>query len=271
MATINSHSNPRGGYAYGTTRRYSARLAGMGSMGQVSAAAYSSCTAYLAANLAALPPVATAAMLLNTGSPSGSVLAALFINSLPSTPQATAQATVAQLAQEYCGFMQDQVLFGGTVPGDCTDGGTAAANAAYPSWLAYYSALPVSVWSTGMVSPAQANPQNNVLNPVTPAITAVPTGSTAPKQTSPSPAPVITGSIGNGLTPPVNTPAVTPGTVQQNQSGSGTPLGPTGQAASDSTTTAPTDIASWIQSNWAILSVAAGGIIILLSTMGSKR
>jgi hypothetical protein len=255
----------------GVSRRYSGRMSGLG---QVSAAGYSSCAAYLAANLAALPPVGTAAMLLNTGSPSGAVLGALFINSLPSTPQATAQAVVTQLAQEYCGYQQDQVLFGGTVPGDCSDGGTAAANAAYPSWLAYYSALPASVWSSGTVSAAQANPQNNVLNPSTPSMPSVPTGSPAPTPPTIS-TPVITSgsSGGNVLTPPVNTPAAQPGTVQQNQTGSGTPLGPTGTApaaAASDLTVGGVDITSWIQTNWVILAVAAGGLI-LLSTMGSKR
>ena len=127
-------------------------------LGQLPAGSYSSCAAYLAANLAALPSESEAAMLLNTPSPSGSVLSALFIN-LPSTPEQTAQAIVQQLAAEYCGWSTDQVAFGGTLAPDCGDGGTAAAAAAYPDWLAYYNSLPASVWSSGTVSAAVANPQ----------------------------------------------------------------------------------------------------------------
>jgi hypothetical protein len=274
--TINSYSGygsasraPRG-----VARRYSSRTSSISGMGQVSAGGYSTCAAYLAANLAALPSVGTAAALLNTGSPSGSVLAALFINSLPSTPQATAQTVVAQLAQEYCQFTQDQVVFGGTVPVDCVDGGTAAANAAYPSWLAYYSALPASVWSTGMVSQAQANPQLNVLSPTAPSMPTTPTGPTAAVLTPAVSTPVITsGGGGNVLTPPANTPAVSPGTVQQNQTGSGTALGPTGTvdtSTSSDVVIGGVDVTSWIEDNWVLIAVAAGGLI-LLSTMGSKR
>jgi len=119
--------------------------------------AASSCAAYLAQQLAALPPASTAAMLLNTPTPSGAVLGSLYINGATS-PEAAAQI-VYQLASEFCGQQQDTIVFGGTPPADCSDGGTAAANAAYPAWLAYYSSLPASVWTIGTVSPQVANPQ----------------------------------------------------------------------------------------------------------------
>lgn len=121
------------------------------------------CAQYIAQQLASLPPVNVAAMLLNTPSPSG-VLADLYINGATS-PQEAAQV-VYQWAQEFCGQQADTVTFGGTPPADCADNGNAAAAAAYPAALAYYSALPQSVWTTGTVSAAVANPQVFISDPM---------------------------------------------------------------------------------------------------------
>lgn len=115
------------------------------------------CAQYIAQQLASLPPAATAAMLLNTPTPSGAVLSSLYINGATS-PQEAAQV-VYQWAFEFCGQQADTVVFGGTPPADCSDNGQAAAAAAYPAALAYYSALPSSVWTTGTVSAQVANPQ----------------------------------------------------------------------------------------------------------------
>jgi hypothetical protein len=124
--------------------------------------AASSCAAYLQQQFNALPSAAEAAMLLNTPSPSGEVLSALYINGATS-PQDAAQV-VYQLAQEFCGQQGFTTVFGGTPPADCTDNGQAAAAAAYPQWLAYYQSLPASVWTTGTVSAQVANNPLSVLN-----------------------------------------------------------------------------------------------------------
>ena len=111
------------------------------------------CAQYIANAFAGLPSAAEAAMLLNTGSPSGAVLSALYITG--GSPAEAAQNIVTQLAQEYCGAVQAEISSGdpnAASPPDCGDGGASCAAAAYPRWLAYYSSLPASVWSTGMVS-----------------------------------------------------------------------------------------------------------------------
>lgn len=161
-------------------------------MGQVA----TTCAQYLAQQLAALPPASTAAMLLNTPTPSGAVLSSLYINGATSADQAA--QVVYQLAQEFCGQQADNVTFGGTLPGDCSDAGTAAANAAYPAWLAYYQALPASVWTTGTVSAQVANPQL-FFAPAQPplgqqSITTLPDG-TIEVQTGGSPADIPTSAV----------------------------------------------------------------------------
>jgi len=167
--------------------------------------AASSCAAYLAQQLAALPPASTAAMLLNTGSPSMAVLGALYINGA-SSPAEAAQV-VYSLAQEFCGQQQDTIVFGGTPPADCSDNGQAAAAAAYPAWLAYYSSLPPSVWTTGTVSPQVANPQAFPSAPAPSAGSASPAGimisqPDIPVPPTPAPAPA----------PAPSYPVATPGT-----------------------------------------------------------
>jgi hypothetical protein len=145
--------------------------------------AASSAADYLAQKFAAMPPVATAMMLLNTPSPSGAVLSALYINS--ATSPAEAAQVVYDLASEFCGQQQDTIIFGGTPPADCASNGQAAAAAAYPQWLAYYQALPASVWTSGTVSPQQANPQAFITaDPIIP----TPAPTPAPFQFGPVPA-----------------------------------------------------------------------------------
>ena len=113
-------------------------------MGQSGPGGASTCAQYLANALMSFPPISTAASL----GPVAEVLSALMINGATSPTQAAQQA-VAQLSQEYCGAIAAETSE--TDPGtpaspDCSDGGMAAANAAYPQFLAYYSQLPASFW-----------------------------------------------------------------------------------------------------------------------------
>lgn len=177
--------------------------------------AASSAAEYLAQAFAAMPPVATAMMLLNTPSPSGAVLSALYINSATS-PSEAAQV-VYDLASEFCGQQQDTAIFGGTPPADCANNGQAAAAAAYPQWLAYYSSLPASVWTSGTVSPQQANPQ--VFMTADPIVTPA---ASVPFQFGPVPASQILAQAINGVT---STPASSNGASggSGNSGGGGSP------------------------------------------------
>jgi len=240
---------------------------GVGLSGLNGPAGASSCADYIANAFASMPPAATAAMLLNTPTPSGDVLAALYINSLPSTPAATAQAAVTQLAQEYCGAVQAEISSGdpnAAAPPDCGDGGTAAANAAYPIWLAYYSSLPATVWTQGTVTPQAANP--NVFPQVTPATAATPTQVIRVSSPTEGPMPQTAPSVntqGNVITPPAPTPTIQPGALVQNQTGSGTQTGPT--APPTGTTNPPVQPTGFNFSSiptWAYL--AGAGVLALL-------
>lgn len=225
----------------------------------------SSCAQYIQNAFSALPSAAEAAMLLNTGSPSGEVLAALFINSLPSSPSATAQAAVAQLAQEYCGAVNAEWSSGdpnAASPSDCTDGGTACAAAALPMWEDYYNSLPSSVWTTGMVSAQVANPQAfPVQNLPGPAI--------ASPVTSPVSAPVSTAPA-VAAPAPTPTPSPSPQPTGTQPSGGTQPTGGTGAQQTSSfgwiTETSFDSIPNWV--------LLAGGVAVLLmlpSLMGGRR
>lgn len=158
-------------------------------MGQGPAGA-ATCAEYLQNAFNALPSAAEAAMLLNTGSPSGEVLAELYINSLPSSPEETAQATVTQLAQEYCGAVAAEVSSAdpnAAAPPDCGNNGADCASAALSVWQSYYNSLPSSVWTSGMVSAQVANPQ---AFPAPPA--PAPAQNTALVQNAPTPTPAQT-------------------------------------------------------------------------------
>lgn len=167
----------------------------------------SSCAQYLDQQFALLPSPSEAAMLLNTPSPSGAVLSALYINGAGSPDQAA--QVVYQLAQEYCGQQGFQTVFGGTPAADCNDGGQAAAAAAYPKWLAYYQSLPSSVWTTGTVSPQVANPLVFPAAPPQPAPVTAPVP--APVQSQPQIGSGVNQLPGPNMTPAVAvTPAASP-------------------------------------------------------------
>jgi hypothetical protein len=149
------------------------------------------------------PPVSTAASL----GPVAEVLSALMINGATNPTQAAQQA-VAQLSQEYCGAIAAETSE--TDPGtpaspDCSDGGMAAANAAYPQFLAYYSQLPASFWG------GTAVPYNYVAPVTTPVTQPV----SQPSQSQPS-----SSNIGSGV---VTTPVVTTATLE-NTSAPGQPF-----------------------------------------------
>jgi hypothetical protein len=200
--------------------------------------AASSCAAYLQQQFNALPSAAEAAMLLNTPSPSGEVLSALYINGATS-PQAAAQV-VYQLAQEFCGQQGFTTVFGGTPPADCSDNGQAAAAAAYPQWLAYYQSLPGSVWTTGTVSAQVANPLAFIGQPG-------PTPLPSPSVSSNVPA---AAGGGTSPTPPIQTPASsTPAAIAPTVSPA-IPVAPTAQPAMPAASSA---------SNWFSSDVSIGG------------
>ena len=207
--------------------------------------AASSCAAYLAQQLAALPPASTAAMLLNTGSPSMAVLGALYINGAGSPAEAA--QVVYSLAQEFCGQQQDTIVFGGTPPADCSDNGQAAAAAAYPAWLEYYSSLPPSVWTTGTVSPQVANPGIQILQ-------------------SPQPSP----QSGGGATGPVSATLANvsrPG--QSFQVGDQFALTITGPPNSQVIEMNATQNGATVGSQWAAGTTDSTGKLVISNTFGS--
>lgn len=172
-------------------------------MGQSGPGGASTCAQYLANALMSFPPISTAASL----GPVAEVLSALMINGATNPTQAAQQA-VAQLSQEYCGAIAAETSE--TDPGtpaspDCSDGGMAAANAAYPQFLAYYSQLPASFWG------GTAVPYNYVAPVTTPVTQPV----SQPSQGQPS-----SSNIGSGV---VTTPVVTTATLE-NTSAPGQPF-----------------------------------------------
>jgi len=212
--------------------------------------AASSCAAYLAQQLAALPPASTAAMLLNTGSPSMAVLGALYINGA-SSPAEAAQV-VYSLAAEFCGQQQDTIVFGGTPPADCSDNGQAAAAAAYPAWLAYYSSLPASVWTTGTVSAQVANPH------------AFPSAGSA----GPSSAGIMrSGGGGNAPVSATLSNASRPG--QSFQVGDQFQLVITGPANAQVTETQATQNGAVVGSSWNAGQTDSTGKLVITNTFGS--
>lgn len=217
--------------------------------------AASSAAEYLAQAFAAMPPVATAMMLLNTPSPSGAVLSALYINSATS-PSEAAQV-VYDLASEFCGQQQDTAIFGGTPPADCANNGQAAAAAAYPQWLAYYSSLPASVWTSGTVSPQQANPQvfvtaDPIVTPAAP----------VPFQFGPVPASQILNQAINGVTPPASSSGAS-------GSGSGAAATPQTTGQQGSTPATSLSMPSWLTEDlgplplWGWGAIALGAFLLL--------
>jgi len=231
------------------------------------------CAQYIANAFAGLPSAAEAAMLLNTGSPSGAVLSALYITG--GSPAEAAQNIVTQLAQEYCGAVQAEISSGdpnAASPPDCGDGGASCAAAAYPRWLAYYSSLPASVWSTGMVSPQVANPQ------------AFPTA--VPVVAPPPPSPPDTTLFTVYGPPPAGTPA-----AQQIQQNTPTPPPPSPPSPFGSGASAPaagtssgtgsgtsTSGANWFTEtsfdgipNWALVAGGVGLVLLAMSMMGGRR
>lgn len=210
--------------------------------------AASSAADYLAQKFAAMPPVGTAAMLLNTPSPSGAVLSALYINSATSPSQAA--QVVYDLAAEFCGQQQDTAIFGGTPPADCANNGQAAAAAAYPQWLAYYSSLPASVWTSGTVSPQQANPQ--VFITADPIVTPAPP---VPFQFGPVPASQI---LAQALTPTTSTPASSSGASGNGSGAAATPQ-TTGQPGSTPATSL--SMPSWLTEDLGPLPLWGWGLV----------
>lgn len=231
-------------------------------VGQSGPAGASTCAEYIQNAFNQLPSSAEAAMLLNTGSPSGEVLSALYINTLPSSPAATAQAAVTQLAQEYCGAVAAEVSSGdpnAASPPDCGNNGAACAQAALATWEAYYNSLPSSVWTTGMVSAQVANPQAfPVQAPVSPA-------AASPVTTPASTVPAAVATV--------PAPSPSPSPSAGTQQGSGTQ--PTG---SSSTSQQTSSSFGWLTEtsfdsipNWVLL---AGGVVVLLmlpSLIGGRR
>ena len=270
-------------------RLYSRGMRGLSGGGGLSGgpAGASSCAEYIANAFSAMPAASEAAMLLNTPSPSGDVLAELYINTLPSTPAATAQAVVSQLAQEYCGAVADELSSGdpnAATPPDCGDGGAAAAAAAYPRWLAYYNSLPAAIWTSGTASgqvvsvPVSTVPGGPVYN-VAPSPLPSPTPTPQPAPVAQPSSSAAVNTQGNALTPPAGNQALPAGSVVTNQSGSGMPVGTNNTnntdtagagggtdttSSSSSSSSSSFDIAAWLQQNWIIAAAAGVGLILLM-------
>lgn len=108
----------------------------------------SSVAAYLAGQLSQFPAPSEVAALVNGGPGNQYVgLMQAGIQAGASSPAEAAQQ-VYSLAQNFCNIANDAHTISGTpLPSDCaSDGGKAAADAAYPQWLAYYNSLPASAW-----------------------------------------------------------------------------------------------------------------------------
>jgi hypothetical protein len=252
---IRHYHRPSIGNAPGVSRNYRGRrLSGLNGP-----AGANSCAEYIQNAFNALPPLS-----MFGPNPGPEVLAAAYINYPGMTPSQLAQSVTMQLAQEYCGAVNAEISSGdpnAASPADCTDGGATCAAAAVPQWEEYYNSIPSAIFSTSALAYTPPSP--------TPVPAPVPV---AQPQTAPA-----VNTQGNVLNPPTPAPAIQPGSLVQNQTGSGAPVGAgaappsggtnplvgTGAGAGTSAgagTTIPT---------WAIVAVAAVGVLLLMK--GGER
>jgi hypothetical protein len=242
--------------APGVSRNYRGRrLSGLGGP-----AGANSCAEYIQNAFAGLPPLS-----MFGPNPGPEVLAAAYINSPGMTPAQLAQSVTLQLAQEYCGAVNAEISAADpNAAAACTDGGAACAAAAAPQWEEYYNSIPSAVLATS----------SQAYTPPSPTPVAAPSPIAAP-QTSPA-----TNTQGNVLNPPTPAPAIPPGSLVQNQIGSGTTLGPGGGGGASTQTTQQTQQTQQSSNasntsatttsipTWAIVAAAAVVGVLLISGRG---
>lgn len=239
-------------------------MAALVGLGDANAGGSASVALYLANTLATYPPPAQMAEL------GSEALIAVGINPGITTPDQAAQQ-VFSLAATFCQLASFNVQFGSTMPYDCgTDGGQAAAQAAYPQWLAYFQSLPANVWqlanqatnNPSYICPPgtyQTTPGNCVPSPGAPAGTP-----TAPTIVPPTPSPW-------SATPPIQTaPPQTPASVTPN-SAPAAPLNTTNTTSTSDPLAFLTNSAIAGIPNWALIGGGILAIMILPGLLGGRR
>lgn len=225
------------------------------------------CAQYLASVLASYQAIQQDGLL--TGTPGGLSLAE--VNIQPGMSPTDAADQVYSIANGFCqraGFAA-QVQTGLTLPSDCSDGGEAAAAAAYPQWLAFYNSLPAGVWQSAQqlasqptsysiplnpTSVAQAQQQQLVVEPSTPQPMQVQTAAPTPVSVSaPAPAPAaVASSVPAAL---INTSA---------------PVAASAPASTDAISSFFTETIDGIP-NWVLIGGGLVALLLLPSLLGGRR
>ena len=217
---------------------------------------------YLANTLASYPSPSHMAEL------GSEALVSVGINPGVTTPEGAAQQ-VFSLAQSFCQLAAFNVQFGSTPPSDCGNGGQAAANAAYPNYLAYFNSLPASVWQ---IAQQQTNNPSYICPPGTyqtsPGVCVASPGAPAGTPTAPT---VVPPANSPWSAPPVQPTPPAPNAAAPSQGPSTAPL----PAASNGATSNPlsflTDSAISGIPNWALIGVGIVAIMIVPSLLGGRR
>lgn len=225
-----------------------AALVGLRGLGDANAGGTASVALYLANTLATYPPPAQMAEL------GSEALIAVGINPGVTTPEDAAQQ-VYSLAATFCQLASFNIPFGSTMPSDCgTNGGQAAAQAAYPQWLAYFQSLPANVWQ-------MANQQTTQPNYICPPGTY----QTTPGNCVPSP-----GAPGGTPTAPtVVQPTLSPWSASPPVQVA--PQAPTAQPSAPAPAASPATSTLAGIPNWALIGGGILAIMILPSMFGARR